>query len=952
MKCCPRFPRYPATLAALTWTILSCGSAFAADPIVHQISLPAGMSWCDETFINGLFTQINAYRTQNGIAALKMDPLGMKDAEMRAVQFAQYMAAHPPGSPGFNPHQGYDTTAASLGYDIVSENLAYMTSDPNYIVYAVWQDTLHRAAMLASDANVAGVSCVYSNGTPYSTYEPGRAQSNPSTDTSLDSEEAAFLSLINAYRAQNGVGSLQISPTLQNASTWMSNDMATNNYASHTDSLGRSVGIRLAAFGYTYVPYGENIAGGFADAQTVLNQWINACDPDAAGNCTYAHRKAMLSAGFKAIGIGRVYNARSVYGWYWTTDFGGYVDGGPSSTAPVISSFAASPALISSGQSAVLSWTVVGATTITLDNGIGDVSTLSSKVVSPGQTTTYRLTATNAVGSSSATATVTLSPASDTQPPSVPVLNSAVATSPTQVDLNWSASTDNVGVAGYQVFRNGSLLANVAPASTTYSDRAAAAAATYVYSVRAYDGSGNYSGTSNAATVTTPAPPACSGPAQNAFTGCYYNNAGLTGTPALVRIDNQINFDWMYSTPDRVIAGPEFSARWQGAFQFEAGTYVFTVTVSDGVRLYVDGSLVLDRWRDQPVYNYTVRQALNDGAHTITMEYYERTGMPTAHLSWAPLNAPTIPAPIITSFTATPSSITAGQSATLSWAVSGATATAIDNSVGDVSGVTSKSVSPAQTTTYTLTARNSGGNATAVATVVVNPSPAPDSMPPSAPALKSAVAKTPQQVDLAWGPSSDNVGVTGYQVLRNGSLVASLGGASLSYSDVTVVANTTYSYTLRAVDGAGNRSPLSNSISVTTPVSSQSGTCEPATNAFTGCYYNNTDLSGTPVLIRTDAEINFDWMFTRPDSTVQPTNYSVRWQGNFSFDQGDYTFYATTSDGMRVYVDNVLILDRWRDQPIYIYTVHRTLSQGIHQIVVEYYERTGSSSAHLSWVKR
>src|SRR3954465_11290999 len=78
----------------------------------------------------------------------------------------------------------------------------------------------------------------------------------------LDSEQTAFLTLINNYRAQNGAGALQVSVALQNSSQWMSTDLATKNYFSHTDSLGRSPGARLAAFGYTFYPWGENIAAG------------------------------------------------------------------------------------------------------------------------------------------------------------------------------------------------------------------------------------------------------------------------------------------------------------------------------------------------------------------------------------------------------------------------------------------------------------------------------------------------------------------------------------------------------------------------------------------------------------------------------------------------------------------------------------------------------------------
>src|ERR1035438_8287643 len=96
----------------------------------------------------------------------------------------------------------------------------------------------------------------------------GKAQS-----TTLDAEQSAFLTLINNYRAQNGAGPLQVSVALENSSQWMSNDMATKNYASHTDSLGRAPGARLAAFNYPYTPWGENIAGGFGDAQSALNQW-------------------------------------------------------------------------------------------------------------------------------------------------------------------------------------------------------------------------------------------------------------------------------------------------------------------------------------------------------------------------------------------------------------------------------------------------------------------------------------------------------------------------------------------------------------------------------------------------------------------------------------------------------------------------------------------------------
>src|SRR5262249_30650940 len=135
------------------------------------------------------------------------------------------------------------------------------------------------------------------------------------------------------------------------------------------------------------------------------------------------------------------------------------------------------------------------------------------------------------------------------------------------------------------------------------------------------------------------------------------------------------------------------------------------------------------------------------------------------------------PAPAIVSFTASPTGITQGQSSTLSWNVTGAQSVTIDSGIGAVSAASSKTVSPAQTTTYTLTATNSGGNATARVTVTVVP--ASDQQPPSPPSLMSAVAKGSNQVDLAWSASSDNVGVAGYQVLRNGGALTTVPAASL-----------------------------------------------------------------------------------------------------------------------------------------------------------------------------
>ncbi len=147
----------------------------------------------------------------------------------------------------------------------------------------------------------------------------------------LDPEEAALCSMVNAYRAQNGLAALKVSTSLTNAAEWLSTDMAAKNYFSHTDSLGRNPSQRMAAFGYTYAtPKAENIAAGSSTAAATIAQW--KASPD--------HNTTMLSASYRVMGIGRAYQATAQYDWYWTNTFGGYDDGGvpcPSAALPALS---------------------------------------------------------------------------------------------------------------------------------------------------------------------------------------------------------------------------------------------------------------------------------------------------------------------------------------------------------------------------------------------------------------------------------------------------------------------------------------------------------------------------------------------------------------------------------------------------------------------------------------
>ncbi len=116
-------------------------------------------------------------------------------------------------------------------------------------------------------------------------------------------------------------------------------------------------------------------------------------------------------------------------------------------------------------------------------------------------------------------------------------------------------------------------------------------------------------------------------------------------------------------------------------------------------------------------------------------------------------------------------------------------------------------------------------------------------------------------------------------------------------------------------------------------------------------YYTDLDFAGRQVT-RTDPEINFNWGDGAPFQVIGSDDFSVRWAGfvETEFDE-PYTFYARTSDGVRVVLDDSLIIDRWRNQ-----FTRETASGAIeltsgrkYPIVVDYYEGSGEAQAHVFW---
>ncbi len=151
------------------------------------------------------------------------------------------------------------------------------------------------------------------------------------------------------------------------------------------------------------------------------------------------------------------------------------------------------------------------------------------------------------------------------------------------------------------------------------------------------------------APTRTPAPPRNT-PTPGVFThwrGEYFANPNLSGAPVVVRNDEDINFNWASGSPDPRIPPDNFSARWTRSLQFNAGTYRFVFFVDDGVRLFIDDTLVLDEWRDGPPREVFQDVTLSTRLYRFRVEYYERTGFAVLRFNVF-LVPPTTPTPLPT----------------------------------------------------------------------------------------------------------------------------------------------------------------------------------------------------------------------------------------------------------------------------------------------------------------
>jgi uncharacterized protein YkwD len=152
----------------------------------------------------------------------------------------------------------------------------------------------------------------------------GVALASPAQAVSYSAEEIAFVQMLNDYRADKGLDALLVSDLISEACDRHNSDMGKYAFFDHYTTggsdwfeIGASPWDRMAASGYTFNTHkGENIAAGYGTAAEVFTGWKNSA----------GHNANMLGTNFEVLGVSVVKVTGSKYGYYWTTDFGGYAD--------------------------------------------------------------------------------------------------------------------------------------------------------------------------------------------------------------------------------------------------------------------------------------------------------------------------------------------------------------------------------------------------------------------------------------------------------------------------------------------------------------------------------------------------------------------------------------------------------------------------------------------------
>ena len=389
--------------------------------------------------------------------------------------------------------------------------------------------------------------------------------------------------------------------------------------------------------------------------------------------------------------------------------------------------------------------------------------------VNPGNLYTYAISAVNSTALESDLTTAVTANTQDTDPPAIPEGLKITSVSESGIGFSWEASTDNVGVTGYNIFRDGTFLTNTTELS--YNDTDVSVGNSYTYSISAYDAEGNESEPCEGVMasindITAPSVP-----------------QGLTAVSITVY---EVEFAWEPSTDNVGVSGYRI---------YRGGTYL----------------------GNTPDTAYTDNSVLPGNDYVYKVSAFDDAGNESGQSSSLPVNtndieAPSIPTGLyIISFTDSTVSLTWNAS-TDNVGVAGYLVYRDGNLLDATADIeyTDNSINSDSTYIYSISAVDEAGNESGMSDPVISSNI--DNLPPSIPTGLVANSASGGGLSLKWEPSTDNFGVAGYRVFRDGNLLTTVNSAS--NIDRSVVGGKTYSYSVSAFDEAGNESSQSDTLTI------------------------------------------------------------------------------------------------------------------------------------------
>ena len=459
-----------------------------------------------------------------------------------------------------------------------------------------------------------------------------------------------------------------------------------------------------------------------------------------------------------------------------------------------------------------------------------------------------------------------LPPGSDTSPPSIPTNLAVTELASTQITISWDPSVDNVGVVGYNIYRNFATSPTYTSSTNSYTDINVSEGSSYNYMVTAYDAAGNESGLSENLPVTLDVTPpsvpadlqvtqisetqislAWSASTDNVSVGGYnlfkdglqiYTGpstnftdtevtAGETHTYTVAAFDSVGNNSAESGPLLVAVPGPDTtppSIPTNLVVTELASTHIAISWDPSTDNVGVVGYNIYRNCAPSPTYtsstnSYTDINVSEPAFYSYRVTAYDAAGNESGQSEYLPVALDVTPPSVPADLQVTQISET---QVCLAWSAS------TDNTyvngynlfkdglqvyTGPSTNFTDTEVTAGETYTYTVAAFDSVGNNSAQSEPLSVTVPEPDTSPPSIPTNLAVVEVTSTQISISWDPSTDNVGVTGYKIYRGGVMVDI--GSTSNYTDNDISPGFTYSYTVSAFDAAGNESVQSAALIIT-----------------------------------------------------------------------------------------------------------------------------------------